>query len=89
MKLRIRHLFYPKLAVTGVRHAWGACTALAGGFAELAAAAQGVRATRPCSCWPRGGTPPLTEAQGDQLWLLFRVPAYLLRLDERGRIMGP
>jgi len=36
----------------------------------------------------RGGTPLLIEAQRDQLWLLFRRPAYLLLLDERGRIMG-
>jgi hypothetical protein len=36
----------------------------------------------------RGGTPLLIEAQRDQLWLLFRGPAYLLLLDERGRIMG-
>ena len=81
---RIQHPFYPKLAVTAAEQAHGRVAVLAGTYQQLEhAAAAGASVQR--AVFITDGA-AVTEEQRDRLWDLFRVPAYAMLLDGKGRV---
>jgi hypothetical protein len=82
----LRHPFYPELPATHALTAKGRHTALAGSYHELAqAATRGARASHAVFVLQAEDGPPAALWQRDRLWEWFRVPSYILVLDERGR----
>jgi len=86
---RIRHPLYPSLraAPAGSISSLGHPKAVSGTFQELARAAlYRVRPRRAVFVLQREGDPLLTDAQRDELWEKFRVPAYVLVLDSKRKV---
>jgi hypothetical protein len=86
---RIRHPFYPGLAVTSAAEGKGLCTGLSGTFHELAqAATSGARARRMIIALHYPGAPFLSETERDELWRMFQVPVFAVLLDCGGRLLA-
>ena len=86
---RVRHPFYPGFAAARAAAAIGRHTALAGTVEELRrAAVRGARARKAIFILNHNGELwPGREAR-DELWRLFEVPSYVIRLDAEGRQLG-
>ena len=88
-QLRIRHPLYPALKPIPAAKATGLCLAITGTFQELEqAGAAGVRASRIVFPMHRIEGPSLSSSERDMLWELFQVPAYVLMLDGKGRVVA-
>jgi len=86
---RLRHPLYPALAPIPAAEATGLCRAITGTFQELAQArAAGARASQVVFPKQISGGPFLSPSERDILWELFEVPAYVLMLDDRGRVVA-
>ena len=86
---RIRHPLFPGLIPTPAREAKAVSCALHGTFPELVhAACEGAQATRAVFVILRVDEAPLSEQDRDLLWDLFQVPAFLLMLDGKDRVLG-
>ena len=85
---RVRHPLFPDLAAKPAARARGKSKALAGTFTELTrAAARGAEAQRAVFVLTREDE-FLSDGQRDELWILFQVPVYALRLDGGGRVIA-
>src|SRR5579863_5088519 len=86
---RIRHPFFPGLALTPAGEAKTVSNALYGTFEELLRAAEGgARAKRAVFLTIREGEPALSEDDRDALWARFQVPVFLLLLDGKDRVLA-
>jgi hypothetical protein len=86
LRRRIRHPFFPDIAAEPAAQARGRSKALAGTFSQLArAAARGVEARRAVYALTSEGR-PLSDGERDELWRLFQVPVYALRVTYGARV---
>lgn len=84
---RIRHPLYPAVRATPAVSSHGRTMAVSGTFHQLThAGLRRVEVRRAVSVLQQESDPPLTEAQRDELWHLFRVPVYVLLLDANQRV---
>lgn len=86
---RIRHPFFPRLIPTPAREAKAANTVLCGSLAELLRAGDlGAQAVRAVFVTVPESQPIPSDTDRDTLWEMFQVPAYVLVLDGRGRVVA-